>query len=304
MSNEHSEYAYLFYHAVKKSDAPGYYDIIKRPIDLEEIRKKNRREEYVCLSEFVDDVRLMISNAYLYNYKNDVIIPKVKLFHEVFENELDAIARDAFKDVSKHAREFRNKIDRMGLPSDGDDAQFENWLVKVEDEVRRQRQSLQRRQKIKAKLSESNEPSEEGSESVMKMEGTGDETSSDETRVSSDNNKEDDSVESKPTIESTGSESDKENTPTPTVYESPGRATKRICVPLPMTLVVKPEIPDRSMPSSPTMNSSFSSSPKRRRMTDGPATESPLTIKLPWFTTESKRKLRRDINDLPSELLI
>ena len=44
-----------------------YYDIIKNPMDLSSIRSKLHSGSYKDPWEYVDDVRLMFDNAWLYN---------------------------------------------------------------------------------------------------------------------------------------------------------------------------------------------------------------------------------------------
>lgn len=122
---------------VKMDNVPDYYDKIKRAIDLQEIRGKNSRNEYICISEFIDDIRQMIANAYLYNFEDTSIIEKVKTFHRLFENQLMDVPSEVFKDVSKNAVEFRNKINRLGMPSEGDDTQWGIWIAQVNEEIQR-----------------------------------------------------------------------------------------------------------------------------------------------------------------------
>lgn len=47
-----------------------YYEIIKKPMDLSQIRKKLDTGQYNDPWEYVDDVWLMFDNAWLYNRKN------------------------------------------------------------------------------------------------------------------------------------------------------------------------------------------------------------------------------------------
>ena len=55
----------LFEEPVKKSDFPDYQDIVKQPMCLARIESK--LEQYVSYAEFAADVRLIVSNCYLYN---------------------------------------------------------------------------------------------------------------------------------------------------------------------------------------------------------------------------------------------
>ncbi|KAJ3099573.1 hypothetical protein HDU96_010673 [Phlyctochytrium bullatum] len=49
------------------AQAPDYYTIIKRPMDLQTAGQKLAKGEYETLTAFVDDIKLMFDNCYLYN---------------------------------------------------------------------------------------------------------------------------------------------------------------------------------------------------------------------------------------------
>ena len=57
----------LFVSAVKKKDAPNYYDIIKEPMDLTQMKNKAKRLEYLELDQFLRDLYLIRENAEIYN---------------------------------------------------------------------------------------------------------------------------------------------------------------------------------------------------------------------------------------------
>ena len=52
---------------ITKEEAPDYYEIIKNPICLSEIKRKMQAGEYTSLSEYEKDVNLVWSNAVEYN---------------------------------------------------------------------------------------------------------------------------------------------------------------------------------------------------------------------------------------------
>ncbi|KAF7317788.1 putative bromo domain and PHD finger-containing protein 3 [Mycena kentingensis (nom. inval.)] len=61
---DRSEY---FKNAVDGKEVPDYYDVIKNPICWNDIEQKLDACKYWDLQEFIDDVRLVLSNALLYN---------------------------------------------------------------------------------------------------------------------------------------------------------------------------------------------------------------------------------------------
>lgn len=57
----------LFHNPVKESEAEGYFDIVKRPIDLKTIKTKIKDGSIKDSLEFQRDVLLMFANAKMYN---------------------------------------------------------------------------------------------------------------------------------------------------------------------------------------------------------------------------------------------
>ena len=49
------------------SDAPDYYKVIKKPMDLSVMTKKLKRGEYSSKSEFQADLNLIYANCRIYN---------------------------------------------------------------------------------------------------------------------------------------------------------------------------------------------------------------------------------------------
>ena len=48
---------------------PDYFDIIKNPMDMTEIKRKLNAGEYQDPWEYIDDIWLMFENAWVYNRK-------------------------------------------------------------------------------------------------------------------------------------------------------------------------------------------------------------------------------------------
>jgi len=57
----------IFTQLVKKNDAPNYYDVIKNPICLHQMKAKAKRQDYVSQEELMRDFALMRENALFYN---------------------------------------------------------------------------------------------------------------------------------------------------------------------------------------------------------------------------------------------
>mmetsp|Transcript_36163 Transcript_36163/g.102236 ORF Transcript_36163/g.102236 Transcript_36163/m.102236 type:complete len:548 (-) Transcript_36163:184-1827(-) len=57
----------VFLHPVTEDVAPGYFEIVKRPMDFTTMRTKVAAGQYACWEELEDDLVLMFDNAMLYN---------------------------------------------------------------------------------------------------------------------------------------------------------------------------------------------------------------------------------------------
>ncbi|KAI0304121.1 hypothetical protein BC826DRAFT_981631 [Russula brevipes] len=57
----------IFHNPIKTSEAPDYYDIVKRPMDLKTIKARIREGQIASSDEFQRDVYLMFANSLMYN---------------------------------------------------------------------------------------------------------------------------------------------------------------------------------------------------------------------------------------------
>jgi bromodomain-containing protein 8 len=57
----------IFHNPIKTSEAPDYYDIVKRPTDLKTIKARIREGQITSSDEFQRDVYLMFANSLMYN---------------------------------------------------------------------------------------------------------------------------------------------------------------------------------------------------------------------------------------------
>ncbi|KAK3932961.1 ATPase family AAA domain-containing protein 2 [Frankliniella fusca] len=62
---------FMFTKPVDVEEAPDYYDIIEKPMDLESMMTKIDQHHYVCAKEFLDDIDLICRNALEYNPNRD-----------------------------------------------------------------------------------------------------------------------------------------------------------------------------------------------------------------------------------------
>lgn len=93
----------LFQRKVNKRALPDYYEIIKEPMALSEIKKKVSQQEYKSFSEFVRDFALIPHNAQVYNRRDSQAYVDALEVKRALEQELKRLvdAKTITQDVSK-----------------------------------------------------------------------------------------------------------------------------------------------------------------------------------------------------------
>ncbi|CAO3629056.1 unnamed protein product [Cunninghamella echinulata] len=67
---------------------PDYLDIVKQPMDFGTISTKLQNNEYETVDAFLDDIRLVFHNCFLYNHAQDPVSLDAKKLEEVFNKWL------------------------------------------------------------------------------------------------------------------------------------------------------------------------------------------------------------------------
>ncbi|KAI8823758.1 Bromodomain-containing protein [Fimicolochytrium jonesii] len=90
-----------------KLKIPTYYDIVKQPMDLSTIELKWRTAQYPTPQEFVNDVKLMFANCYLYNGRASVTGQSGERLEGAFERLIEKMPLQGLL-------ELNSPIDREG----------------------------------------------------------------------------------------------------------------------------------------------------------------------------------------------
>jgi hypothetical protein len=83
----------VFCRPVSQHHYPDYYELIKNPISLEQIRDKVRNFKYVHTSAFLEDMKLVAANCTTYNGPAH---PLSALANEIYEKVLAAVEEVSF----------------------------------------------------------------------------------------------------------------------------------------------------------------------------------------------------------------
>ncbi|KAF1743613.1 hypothetical protein MXB_1328 [Myxobolus squamalis] len=115
----------MFNYPVTDNIAPGYSDVIKRPMNFNEIKHKIYNNLYLSLSEFKDDLDLIWNNAVIYNSSQTVYYKeaqKMRAYTEKLFNGkklikiLETVNNTQTWKLTKHAPQFctqEQKIDEL-----------------------------------------------------------------------------------------------------------------------------------------------------------------------------------------------
>jgi Bromodomain len=74
----------------RKNEFAGYYDLIKKPMDVKTILSRTKKAEYSSLDEYEADWKLIFSNACTYNTQDSLVyqvLLLVRLSHTVNSTE-------------------------------------------------------------------------------------------------------------------------------------------------------------------------------------------------------------------------
>ncbi|XP_010816131.1 protein polybromo-1 isoform X22 [Bos indicus] len=82
-----------FFHLPSKKKYPDYYQQIKTPISLQQIRTKLKNQEYETLDHLECDLNLMFENAKRYNVPNSAIYKRVLKLQQVMQAKKKELAR-------------------------------------------------------------------------------------------------------------------------------------------------------------------------------------------------------------------
>ncbi|KMU79674.1 transcriptional activator spt7 [Coccidioides immitis RMSCC 3703] len=118
-----TEHSSAFLTRVNKRDAPDYYTIIKRPMDLGTMTKKLKALQYKSKQEFVDDLNLIWSNCLKYNTNPDHFLRKHALYMRKETEKLvplipDIVIRDR---AEVEAEERRLQLAELDGAEESDD---------------------------------------------------------------------------------------------------------------------------------------------------------------------------------------
>jgi bromodomain-containing protein 8 len=87
------KYANLFLHPVREDDAPGYKDVIHRPMDLSSVKRSIENGVINTDIEFQRDMLLMFQNAFMYNSSDhDVYEMAEKMRADVMQSIQDYLS--------------------------------------------------------------------------------------------------------------------------------------------------------------------------------------------------------------------
>ncbi|OHT17677.1 Bromodomain containing protein [Tritrichomonas foetus] len=117
----------IFAYPVTEDIAPGYFNVVKHPIDLSVIKAKLHDDEYQTLQQFRDDMRLMFTNCLTYNPKTTYVYQQGEILFQFFRRQMKLAKKQLLgnnqqtmssltRTISEGAQDQRESIESMDIP--------------------------------------------------------------------------------------------------------------------------------------------------------------------------------------------
>lgn len=128
--NRKATWPFLF--PVTEEDAPGYFEIIKYPIDLSTIRAKLESKTYASTAEFFGDLKLITQNCFKYNPKET----EVYKCGEELCRLIAGLQSNDVKDVDGRIAELRKTISLLSQELEQLERQSKNVVYSLAERER------------------------------------------------------------------------------------------------------------------------------------------------------------------------
>ncbi|OAF99716.1 chromatin structure-remodeling complex protein rsc1 [Paraphaeosphaeria sporulosa] len=127
----------LFQRKVNKRALPDYYEVIKEPMALSEIKKKVAQQEYKSFPEFVRDFALIPHNAQVYNRQDSQAYVDALEVKKVLEQELQKLAEAKIVSADVIKLPYLGEIPEQDplLPEEEEEEEEEDDEEDVEEEL-------------------------------------------------------------------------------------------------------------------------------------------------------------------------
>ncbi len=79
----------VFQQPVKKKEYQDYYAIIKNPIDLGTMKNKTKRNEYLTVQDFNEDMELLVKNSVMYNGEGHQVTAKAMELKSIADKKIE-----------------------------------------------------------------------------------------------------------------------------------------------------------------------------------------------------------------------
>lgn len=118
----------IFAYPVTEDIAPGYFNVVKHPMDLSTIKAKIHDDEYQTLQQFRDDMNLMFTNCLTYNPNTSYVYQQGESLFQFFRRQLKLAKKQLLgnnqqttssslnRSISEGSQEQRERIDSVPIP--------------------------------------------------------------------------------------------------------------------------------------------------------------------------------------------
>jgi hypothetical protein len=125
----------------ERDEAPGYFDIVKRPMDLTTVRQRLQNDEYSTFQDWKEDVLLIFANATAYNGKgspiSEMAVELQSLFRDLIKTVVDDDSATWFNELQKLRKDLCEHVKTKSVRMIEHDVTVPKQSVNTAAEVRR-----------------------------------------------------------------------------------------------------------------------------------------------------------------------
>lgn len=130
--SKYRKFTWPFLFPVTEEDAPGYFGIIKYPMDLSTVKGKLENKQYASSAEFISDLNFIPQNCLKYNPKDT----EVYKCGEELSKLISSLLNNNTKDVESRIEEIRKNISLLTQELSQLEKQSKNIIYNLADRER------------------------------------------------------------------------------------------------------------------------------------------------------------------------
>ena len=104
-----------FFKLPSRKELPDYYEVIRKPVDIDKIRSRIRSNRYRNLDDLEADFMLLCKNAQIYNVEGSTIYEDSIVLQSVFTNARERLEKDGDIELGEQNESNDNEDEEVRL---------------------------------------------------------------------------------------------------------------------------------------------------------------------------------------------